>query len=350
MSSTTFILTKQQTKINTELVDRRRRPVRPPTISKGVEITADRDGGMVLDWLAFTLHGELVDCRGIIQDLFGGMVARPVGWLSYRCSAYVLGTGRVGWHPEQPQQGVHVSLPAGALGQWAAEKSNDVLGLLEYLRALGATFKRVDVALDDRVGALDLDRVGHYLVNGDFACRAHKKNILLVQDLAGGRTYYAGAPSSDKKIRIYDKAAERRAAGEKVKGHWVRCEIQTRSDVAGGVVDLLLDDPADVMGFIRSFLEFKAPGSDDTNVTRRDPAGWWLAFLRFASKKRVLLPKAHKTIDDLRRWIERQIMPSLSLVVQADGGDLGGWLLSGLVDGKARWNSRHKALLELAAV
>ena len=60
-----------------------------------------------------------------------------------------------------------------------------------------------------------------------------KGRAVVPDDPSEGRTYYLGAPSSDTRVRLYDKTAETRAKlpperhGE-VPDHWARLEVQVR--------------------------------------------------------------------------------------------------------------------------
>ena len=60
-----------------------------------------------------------------------------------------------------------------------------------------------------------------------------KGRAVVPDDPSEGRTYYLGAPSSDTRVRLYDKSAEARAKlpperhGE-IPDHWARLEVQVR--------------------------------------------------------------------------------------------------------------------------
>ncbi len=63
--------------------------------------------------------------------------------------------------------------------------------------------------------------------------RGVKGRQILPDDTADGRTYYLGAPTSDVRVRLYDKTAEARAAlpperHAEVPDDWARLEVQAR--------------------------------------------------------------------------------------------------------------------------
>lgn len=60
-----------------------------------------------------------------------------------------------------------------------------------------------------------------------------KGRAIVPDDPADGRTYYMGAPSSDVRVRLYDKTAEARRhlapeAHATIPDHWARLEVQVR--------------------------------------------------------------------------------------------------------------------------
>lgn len=70
-------------------------------------------------------------------------------------------------------------------------------------------------------------------------CRAVAKDLgvkgrsIVPDDVTEGRTYYLGAPSSDNRVRLYDKTAETRAKlpperHSEIPEHWARLEVQVR--------------------------------------------------------------------------------------------------------------------------
>jgi hypothetical protein len=90
---------------------------------------------------------------------------------------------------------------------------------------------RADVA-EDFAGEGVYDRL-------EGACRAVYRELgvkgraIVPDDPRDGRTYYGGAPSSDVRVRLYDKTAEARrhlpeARHAEVPDHWARLECQVR--------------------------------------------------------------------------------------------------------------------------
>lgn len=123
------------------------------------------------------------------------------------------------WHIDRKEMGVNIMFTGRACNE-LYETGVDVLDLIKTLCERKFTFTRLDLALDihealiDIVALLDCEHTGS--VNND---------PVLIQKgpkARGGATLYAGSWTSDKFMRIYDKAKERKLEGVL----WTRIEVQ----------------------------------------------------------------------------------------------------------------------------
>ena len=92
-----------------------------------------------------------------------------------------------------------------------------------------AHISRLDIACDDRQGHLDMSSIIRKVQENEVNSRMTKRSVVVAYDgtRQSGATAYIGAPSSDFRIRIYDKALE-----EGVSGHWIRVEMVLREEHA----------------------------------------------------------------------------------------------------------------------
>jgi len=314
-----------------------------------------------IDYLEFTLsHDRLFDLVGLIP---GGLTPLDRGWRGYTSSAFVAGgKGRVGWHVDRPEMGVHVSLGSQALAILAGqdERWADLPGMLQLLREKwGGHVTRLDVAFDDLEGALDLGVMEDAVRAGHFTTRWKGGYKRWGWGNQAGDTLNFGSRGSDAFLRAYDKRLERLAnVGECDKEHWIRVELQLRrerADVVARLFQTVNDNARAVLvylaGVVRGYLEFKTPSATDSNKRRWAPAGWWLSFLGFVEKARIHVDKVVRTIQHVMDWIGRQVAPSLALVEAALGSDQGWAFLYAMADqGRARWGPRHRAILSASAV
>lgn len=134
------------------------------------------------------------------------------------------------WHIDKPEMGVNIMFTGRACNE-LYENKIDVIAMIKSLSDRKFRFTRLDLALDirdvkiDIVGLLDCEHDGS--INNDPVLIQKGKKA------RGGATLYAGSWKSDKFMRIYDKAKERKLEG----CLWTRIEIQlagrTATKIAG---------------------------------------------------------------------------------------------------------------------
>jgi len=299
---------------------------------------------MIIDWIEGTILNR--NTKSVLDDLRAlfrcDWIALPKGMYGYASAALVYESGRVLWGGSD-DMGVHVSLPSSAISL----SGFDPISLLVDLRKLGMRFTRVDLAADDFEGILNLDSIEHCTKNGLFASRWRK--WLYNEDSGGGRTWYYGDSQSDARMRIYDKAAERRGAGEDYQGHWVRVELRLKDERADAAVSYIIQHLDGwhgwACGVIRGYIDFKDDSSSDSNATRRKTALWWDRFLQSASRQRITVPIEVRTIDDVARWFEHQLAPSVCVLRTVFGEDK---FTDMVTAGSSRWRSKHLSMIDRA--
>ena len=99
-----------------------------------------------------------------------------------------------------------------------------------------ANISRLDIACDDREGYLDMEQIIKKTRAREINSRLRWKDIheSINGELKAGSTVYIGAPSSDFRVRIYDKALE-----QGVDGHWIRVELVMRKENANAFVEAM---------------------------------------------------------------------------------------------------------------
>lgn len=140
---------------------------------------------------------------------------------------------------------------------------------------------RLDIAFDDVTGVFDINLICDKTRLEEFVCR-----MKTYQSIYGnkGNSVTFGRKGSDVFIRIYDKARERGFKPEDNK-HWVRCELQLRSDAARGVVNNLTDCSVGTLycSVLRRYLCFKEPSDTESNKSRWEDSPWWIEHLKNAA-------------------------------------------------------------------
>ena len=181
-----------------------------------------------------------------------------------------------------------------------------------------AHISRLDIACDDRQGHLDMSSIIRKVQENEVNSRMTRRSVVVAYDGAhqSGATAYIGAPSSDFRIRIYDKALE-----EGVSGHWIRVEMVLRGDHANAfVAQLTVSDTvgklaAQVLNDKLAFIE-----RDDSNISRCTVTDWWAAFVsELESVKLVARKVIRHSVERISNWVEAQVGPSLAVLARTLG-------------------------------
>lgn len=291
-----------------------------------------------IDWFTFSVKGEQ-DPKKVISEylridpvLFSD---NPYGKFGYQRSMsfgnifvfYDPAADRVG------DMGVCVSMSGSGCRTFEAhttlrckdDTATPFLRLLERLHTdEHVNVSRVDLALDDREGFLDLDVICEAVRNNTINSRIRKRRVVLGYDgvNASGTTVYIGAEQSDFRIRIYDKAKEHyKPKDADYNTHWVRFEIVMRGDCANGFVGAMVN--TEDIGLLASgILNDKIAFIErtDTNITRCEVCKWWSDFVDSVAGIKLVIKEEtqHKLLKSVD-WVKHQIAPTLSLINDAFG-------------------------------
>ena len=106
-----------------------------------------------------------------IQDQ-KGFLGYAQGWL---CRGPAGGLGRIGTGAKRAPREVHVDLSQELISDWSYEKFQQIT---QWVLAKQGHFGRIDVALDDRSGIIDVDRLYEAVVKGQ--CVSHFRQSRLI--------------------------------------------------------------------------------------------------------------------------------------------------------------------------
>jgi phage replication initiation protein len=304
---------------------------------------------VLVDWVEWTDKGRSVEA--VCAEFPGEWVNLAQGALGYRGGRQNDSGVRV-LYDGTPEMGVHVTASGEACRR--LEELGVVRDWARFLATFSADRKpvdrgrrlcRLDVAVDETLGLLDVDRcyaeaqAGHTvsrwrkarLVEGEFSI-AHP-------DQQGRPTLYLGSKkTSDAFGRIYDKAEE-----QGVEGHWHRVEMVTRDQRARDLgAHLAINGLASFSGVLRGYLEFKVEGTD-SNKWRWTTAEWWEKFLQGAAKTQMTrAPKPAPKLEERMYNMERQHGATIAAAAEVWGIDE---LVRIAQRGKKRWRASHRLLV-----
>lgn len=315
-----------------------------------------------IDWIAFTSTiipsmKEMAEFLGYRESDFQLLPRGANGYKRmYRLDSFpvtILTDGN-------EDMGVHVVISSSAIADLLEHFRNsitfdipfaqDVLSLsdfdntvmLEFLaqvRSIG-WFTRFDLAVDD-FGArfFTVEDVRDFLDRQDVVSKFRIWRDVYESTFVNektGHTLYFGSRQSEIMLRVYDKQLEQRqkvlrlpdavpedAAPESSSGAWVRWELELKNKRADMAVDLLISMKQIgeiIMGILNNYVRLIVP--DDSNRSRCSSHPLWEKFVGAVEKLRLFVREAQKTIEDKKRWLVRQCLPTLAGVIIADGGSL----------------------------
>ena len=265
-------------------------------------------------------------------------------------------TGRYGWQNRIFYRGVSIlfggsreDVCVGLSGtgcRTVEEISNFKFNWLDFLsdfefdiRTRDVTVARLDIAGDDHLGLLEMETLFTYCKARQYICKA-RFNIWTDGD---EQCVYFGSPSSDRRIRIYNKSLEQKKEGT----HWIRCEMQMRNKNA---VSFLLNwfnikDIGDCYsGVLLDFLRF-TDRSPEGHSERCEVEPWWIDFIGAIRKQSQLYidTTVYYNLDSVYNFLQKQSGSSLKLILEANNGDL-----QDILDiiNKSKLNLRQLRLLE----
>lgn len=288
-----------------------------------------------LDYLAFTIENSFENME-YVRYVFDNMDWEELdyGGMGYQKSAVLGDGGRVFWHPERLDMGLHIRLGAKALSQIETTP----IGLLNIVIGRGGKITRIDIALDDFDSILDMDRIYEKLILGEVTTRwrrvARIEGAMMGEGQKTGYTVNVGSRVSESFLRIYNKLLEQRARNVDTGdiAHWVRVELELKgekADVFGRVLAATATNEIEKTAgelcaeLLLGLIDFKEANEAETNKSRWQTSLWWGEFVHTTRKLKLSIPKDKKTLQDSKDWIEKSVSSTLSMIILSRDDDQG---------------------------
>lgn len=228
--------------------------------------------------------------------------------------------------------------------------------LLQEIQAHGQ-ITRLDLAVDDRTTQYyDMPELHAIFSSGNYLSKFRKWKELVKYEDANrrtGHTIYLGSRESGVFIRIYDKQLEQnekllKNGNPPITHRWIRWEIELKQERAQEASRLIVQGRSVnevTLGILSNYLRIIQP--DNSRKCRCSSSPKWEAFLNNIRKVSLCSSSQPKTLEDTKRWLMRQVAPSLASIITADMGDLS--FIQSLVDsGVKRFSIRHINMIESA--
>jgi hypothetical protein len=290
--------------------------VQPPYTQRGVQPFIS------LDWCSVTLPARvgLEGAAEVLGTVPSEWQAAERGVLGYG-SCYRYGAASVLTRGFREEMGVHVRLPGQALAGWRERMGATLGDALDVWRLLGGKFSRVDLAFDDRAGALDYSDLVRRLEAGAVVTRfrgwteqREYRGVFGAAPLAG-RIIRLGARGSDSYVRIYDKGLQRDECRS-----WLRVELEAKRKKADWLARGVSNGGAEFgVRALRGLVNFVDRAHGGNNRGRRGEAPDWSRFLGSGGVERVGTERVDVSVARARSWVVQSCAGALAAVVDHGG-------------------------------
>jgi len=272
-----------------------------------------------VDWLEFTVKRVLpVSAVRLYLNLDFALFSLSDHGMQGYTDMYQYGAVRVLHSPSKEERGTKIILSARALDEIGV----DAVEVIKLALADGGTFARIDLALDDRSGVVDMSVI-EFAVESQcdvsrFTQYEFRKPISARTRESVGHSVYFGKASSSRQVVFYDKRLERIAKGEDDTGPWVRCEVRWKKRAANLLASALSDRGLSAGGdIIRGVIDFR--NDDHSEIEKRSVCQWWEQWTESFSIVRTGIKKVVKTVYDKASWLDKQVKKSMGQVASILG-------------------------------
>lgn len=183
-----------------------------------------------------------------------------------------------------------------------------------------ATLTRIDIAIDDHKGLVDMSNVVTKIDRGEIRTRMRATTECKGLANTTGHTVYIGSASSNCRIRIYDKQAQMQTTYP-----WVRTEMVLRHEDARRFQALAVEsinscsanrnEEIAVLGTAVLYDKFCFIDATDINISRCNVSPWWAELMDAKPIHLASVSKSIPTIEKAAEWIKKQVAPTLILLL-----------------------------------
>lgn len=183
-----------------------------------------------VDWIGATFDASNADAfRGDLYNMGLGNWSRVNAPKGYDTCMIEESGVRMAWHSKIERQGVHFQFSGKAI-QWLANLGYDWHSLLTYVKSRSGRTSRVDLAVDIKQAALEMTHFSKTALL-PYKGKGRTPKYYPTGTPEEGWTIYIGRRSSEKFLRIYDKAAEQGLKGV----NYVRVELECKGELAHAI-------------------------------------------------------------------------------------------------------------------
>lgn len=300
---------------------------------------------ILFDWLSFTSKSH--DTKSVVEFLglqdLNFQLVEGRGLYGFQDRLYYDG---ISIHFNNPNfSGVWVEFSGQGCRVFETFSSQDFERILIILTSqAGFNITRLDIAYDDKIGILPIQKIAEDVLDENFVSKFHPKSML-VTCCSGRKGYTVGLGSKKSKtyFRIYDKAFEQ---GKEDLGHWVRFEIQLRDNNAFNFAQQLNEFPIGYLflGVIKNYVRFIKPHKTDKDKRRWELRSYWAKFIK--NSERISIYSKKKIDYNLKRchdYVFQTCGNSIKAYVDIKGIDS---FFENLLFSRPKQNPKYKNLVD----
>lgn len=224
----------------------------------------------------------------------------------------------------------------------------------QYIEEKQGHLTRLDLAFDDRSGAVTVEQVEQSIEAGQCVTRSREYRVEKGGRLGStdrGKSIYLGTGQSKTQVVFYDKAAEQRTRGKEVDGPWFRTELRLKKERAEKVGMYLRNLDFEMfretaIGVLVAAVDFRECEDEDPGWVKASAQrlSWWLQFTEGLKAVRLLVEKIKPSLKLVAQWFENTVAPTLAVLMGSQG--YGQEFISKMVvKGVDRFTARHRQLI-----
>ena len=231
-------------------------------------------------------------------------------------------------------------------GGLCAEVQAELFPWLKIMHRAGWGASRLDAALDDRSGLLDVEAfkvasMNHsYTPQHVFSPREDMDGgVSLGQSLTWGKRGTEG-----KRVCVYDKRREQKLDAST--GDWERLEVSYQGESACSAMKHLVYHGVDgLRDLVLSGIDFREPGDGHQELSRRPRCAFWQKVVETVGGNVVKIQgrKRRTAIETCVNNLRRSVWPQLSALLKQEPAFLE-WFLEELAESAPRAKRRHEVL------
>lgn len=311
----------------------------PPHTNRGVEVSHLQKMVFSFDWIRLTIWSDVEALAPLLDIMSLDLALEETGHggLGFRRVLAGLNGFQIYCDPvAENQVYVSLNLPSKCLQSIGVDRLQaGISWLCEQGCSSGLRWAatRIDLAFDTQ--DFTVQQFADAYRSGEILTKTRSWNEIKGSD--GGHTFYLGSRESTAMLRVYHKM-DGHSFGDDA---FTRVELELKAERAAIALSEIFAAP------MANWAEMAAGwvvGFADVQTT------WWADWMAEVKRSWLRLRQPVPTVERARRWLEKQVLPSLAVVVGAlSSGDIQAMqnMLMGYVgDGQRRFTKRHYDMIE----